>query len=80
MSLLKSGKVKVGDLIGCEGHIGIIIGIEDGYITVADTILYERGVCATRYSYSSLIYSSGFTHIYDMENYYKKDGKLENMW
>lgn len=80
MSLLKSGKVKVGDLIGWEGHIGIIIGIEDGYITVADTILYERGVCATRYSYNSLIYSSGFTHVYDMKNYYKKDGKLENMW
>ena len=80
MALLTSGKIKAGDLIGYDGHIGIIIAVEDGYITVADTILYERGVCATRYSYNSLIYNSGFTHIYDMDDYYNKDGNYSNIW
>ena len=80
MNLLKSGNVKAGDLIGYDGHIGIIIGVEEGYIYVADTILYTRGVCATKYSYSELIYESGFTHIYDMSQYYKQDGNYTNMW
>lgn len=80
MNLLKSGSVKAGDLIGYDGHIGIIIGIDKENVYVADTILYTRGVCATKYSFNDLIYNSGFTHIYDMSDYYKEDGNYTNMW
>ena len=80
LKLLKSGKVKAGDLIGQEGHIGIIIGVEKGHITVADTLFYELGMVATRFSFNQLIYSSGFTHIYDMSGYYKQDGNYTAMW
>ena len=77
---LKSGKVKAGDLIGLGGHIGIIIGVEKDHITVADTLYYELGLIATRFTFKDLINKSGFTHIYDMSGYYKKDGNYSAMW
>ena len=80
LDYLKSGNVKAGDLIGVEGHIGIIIGVEKNYITVADTLFYELGLVATRFSFKDLINRSGFTHIYDMSGYYKKDGNYTAMW
>ena len=77
--LLNSGKVKSGDLIGYSGHIGIIIGVEDGNVYVADSISYSRGVCVTKYTYSQLVYGD-FTHIYDMSEYYIEDGNYTPMW
>ena len=36
--LLKSGKIKVGDLIGRDGHAAIIIGIDEEYFYVAESL------------------------------------------
>ena len=80
LDYLKSGKVKAGDLIGQDGHIGIIIGVEKNHITVADTLYYELGLVATRFNFKDLVNRSGFTHIYDMSRYYKQDGNYTAMW
>lgn len=80
LNLLKSGKVKAGDLIGWNGHIGIIIGIDDKNIYTADTIYYKDGLVATKYTLEGMAYKSYFTHIYDMSLYYKEDGNYTNMW
>ena len=79
LNLLKSGKVKAGDLIGWNGHIGIIIGIDDEYIYTADTIYYQKGLVATKYTYQQMV-NSYFTNIYDMSEYYVDDGNYTNMW
>jgi len=80
MELLQSGKVKAGDPIGYDGHIGIIIGIDDKHVYVADTLYHSKGLVVTEYTYSELLYS-GFTHIYDYTEVYEgKEGNYTNMW
>lgn len=80
LNLLKSGKVKAGDLIGWNGHIGMIIGITNTHIYTADTIYYSKGLVATEYTLEAMAYNSYFTHIYDMSDYYEEDGNYSAMW
>ena len=80
LNLLKSGKVKAGDLIGWNGHIGMVIGITDTHIYTADTIYYSKGLVATEYTLEGMAYNSYFTHIYDMSEYYEQDGNYTAMW
>ena len=81
MELLESGKVKAGDLIGLDGHIGIIIGITDEHVYVADTLHHTKGLIATEFTYKELVYYSDWTHIYDYTEVYEgKEGNYTNMW
>ena len=80
LNLLKSGQVKAGDLIGWDGHIGLIIGIDENNIYTADTIYYKDGLVAKKYTFEEFVNKSGFTHIYDMSDYYIEDGNYTNMW
>lgn len=77
LELLNSGKVKVGDLIGFDGHIAMIIGLEPGKVYVGES--YETGLRVKTFSYDELI-KSDFTDIILMDDYYKNDGKITNMW
>jgi len=80
MDLLESGKVKAGDPIGYDGHIGIIVGVDEENIYVADTLYHSKGLWVTKYTYKGLV-NSHFTHIYDYtEVYGGKDGNYTNMW
>ena len=79
MDLLESGNVKAGDPIGYDGHIGIIIGIDDEHVYVADTLYHSKGLWATEYTYRELV-NSDFTHIYDYTEIYKEEGNYTNMW
>lgn len=80
MELLESGNVKAGDPIGYDGHIGIIIGIDDEHVYVADTLYHSKGLIATEYTYKELV-NSHFTHIYDYtEVYGGAEGNYTNMW
>ena len=65
--LIKSGKIRTGDLINYWGHIGMIIGIDEDNIYVAK-----------RYSKTNI--RNTFTHVVLMDKYYEKDGNLTNMW
>lgn len=92
-SIIKNGTVKVGDLVHSEhtgGHIGIIIGIDENNIYVAHALwesasskLTKRknnisGVQITKYSHNEV--GSIFPHVVLMDELYKEDGKLTNMW
>lgn len=79
MDYLEQRTVKAGDLIGYDGHIGIIIGVEDGYVSVADTLFHSKGLIATRFSYKGLV-NSYFTHIYDYTDEYVEEGNYTEMW
>lgn len=77
LELLNSGKVKVGDLIGFDGHIAMIIGLLENKVYVGES--YETGLRVLTFSYDELI-KSDFTDIILMDDYYKNDGNLTNMW
>ena len=82
LSLVRSDKIKVGDLLHSNrlgGHIGIIVGLDDTNYYIAQAIWYNPvGVVITKIKKENL--SSLFPHVVLMDDYYKKDGKLTNMW
>lgn len=70
-------KIKVGDLISRDGHIGIIIGIENNNYYIAEALNYDLHVLT--YTEEELI-KSNWLYIQLMDEYYKKDGNLTTMW
>ena len=76
--LLYSNKVKVGDLIAYSGHIAIIIGIDKDNFYIAETLPHLKGVVTKKYEKNKI--KNTFTHIMLMDNIYKNDGKLTNLW
>ena len=85
-SAVESGKIKVGDLVHnyeADGHIGMLIGLnkEDGenIYYVAQSIWYKpKGVCISKYTEKQFI--KHWVEVGLMDDYYKKDGNLTNMW
>ena len=74
--------IKVGDLLHSDdlgGHIGIIIGKDNNYFYVAQAIWYDdNSVTVTKFNFNELY--EKFPNVVLMDNYYKKDGYLTNMW
>ena len=81
-SLIKSNKIKVGDLLHSTrlgGHIGIIVGLDNENYYVAQAIWYDEvGLVVSKYKKEKLY--SEFPHVVLMDKYYKNDGNLTNMW
>lgn len=80
--LINSGKIKAGDLIGYDGHIAIIAGIDDDYIYVAEALWGETngifGVVTTQYKKSTI--NKTLHYVMLMDSYYKNDGNYTDMW
>ncbi len=77
LELLQSGKIKSGDLIGFDGHIAMIIGLEKNTIYVGES--YETGLRVRTFNYQELI-DSDFTDIILMDEFYGEEGNYTNMW
>lgn len=77
--LMQSGKVKVGDIIGRDGHVAIIIGLDETNIYIAESLPSTVRV-VTLTKYDGLIQSTNFTYIILMDDIYKDDGNLSEMW
>ncbi len=75
-------KLRVGDLLHSErlgGHIGIIVGEDNKYFYVAQAIWYnESGLVVSKIQKDDLY--DEFPHGILMDEYYKEDGNLTNMW
>ena len=76
---LASGKVKVGDLIGNNGHAAIIAGWDDDNYYIAEALPDIGGVKITTVARSRLV-GSIYTFIVLMDDVYKKDGNYTEMW
>ncbi len=76
--LIKSNKIKVGDLLNIWGHIAILVGIDDNNFYVAESLDIYGGVVIKTYSKDKI--TDTFPYVVLMDNYYKEDGKLTNMW
>jgi len=77
--LMKSGKVKVGDLIGRDGHIAMIAGMDEKNVYVAES-LASGVVIETFERYKGIVDCNLYGYILLMDSVYKEDGKLTNMW
>ena len=80
--LLQSDRIKAGDLCGFAGHVGIVIGVEDDYIWIADTI--RSGTKVARYERNTGSFSrlgeDSFQYFMLMDDEYKTDGNYTPMW
>ena len=74
---LNKKNFKVGDLLSRDGHIGILIGMTDDKYYVAEALDYDLHV--NTYNIDEL-HNSDWQYIILLDNLYKNDGKLTNMW
>ena len=83
-SLIKNGKVKVGDLLSSKGpsggHIAIIVGEDDNNYYVAESLWYEPYIGVVIVGYSKKTIYNRYYWIMLMDSVYKEDGKLTKMW
>lgn len=77
-SLFYEGKVKAGDLINWWGHIGIIVGIDDEYYYVAESLDSYLGLEVKRYKIDEA--EEDWTFIMLLDEVYKEDGNYTDMW
>ncbi len=77
-SLINSGLIKVGDLFSTSGHIAILIGIDENHFYVAESLNHYGGVVMRIYSKTRVV--NFFQNVVLMDELYKKDGKLTNLW
>ena len=82
--LIKSGKVKVGDLLSSSGpsggHIAVIAGETDDSYYVAESLWYNPHISVTLVKYSKKTLWKRYYWVMLMDSYYKEDGKLTKMW
>lgn len=76
--LFESNKVKAGDLIGYWGHIGLIVGIDDKNIYVAESLWTFGGVAVNKYKKTEV--DNLFKQVILLDDLYKKDGNYTGMW
>lgn len=70
-------KVKVGDLVSAYGHIGILIGMDEKHYYIAESL--EKDIHVLTLTEDELI-KSDWLYFVLMDDIYKVDGKLNNMW
>ena len=83
-NVVKSGKVKVGDLLssgGPEGgHIAIIVGEDNEYYYVAESLWTPPNVAVVIIPYSKKTLFNRYYYVMLMDSYYKEDGNLTKLW
>ncbi len=79
-SLMNSGQVKVGDLIGNNGHMAIIAGWDNNNYYIAESLDTTKGVVMTTVPKNKLVKNSIYKYIILMDSVYKENGNLTTMW
>ena len=77
-ALISSNEIKVGDLFSTQGHISILIGMDEDYYYIAESLNHYGGVVMRKYTKTRV--TNFFQNVVLMDNVYKNDGKLTNMW
>lgn len=77
-SLIKSGKIKPGDLFNYWGHISILVGEDDSNYYIAESLNTLGGVVIKTYSKKKVM--NTFKYVVLMDELYKEDGNLTDLW
>lgn len=77
-NLIESGKIKVGDLFNFWGHISILIGQDANNFYIAESLNNYKGVVVKTYSKKTVM--NTFKYVVLMDDVYKEDGNLTDMW
>ncbi len=77
-SLIKSGKIKVGDLFNVWGHISILVGEDSKNYYIAESLDLYGGVVINTYSKKNV--RDTFPYVVLMDEVYKENGNLTDLW
>ncbi len=80
--LMRSDRVKVGDMIGCDGHIALIVGLDDENVYVAES-LGNGIVIAVHGRYDDVLTCGDYSYVMLLDEVYAKHngtGDLTDMW
>lgn len=77
--LIYSAEVKAGDLIGLNGHIAIIVGIDNTNYYIAEALPTTGGVAITTVRKDNIA-TSMYKYIMLMDKVYNGDGNYTVMW
>ncbi len=75
---LKDSILKPGDLFGMQGHIAILIGIDEDHYYIAHSY-YDDGLEAFAVTKEEAM-KEGFDYAILLDSYYNGDGELTMMW
>jgi len=80
--LLKSDRIKAGDLVGMAAHIGIVIGVDEEHIWISDNLVSGlKNTCYDRTMESfEQLGSNSWKYFILMDSEYKEDGNYTPMW
>lgn len=83
-SVVTSGRVKVGDLLSSGGvgggHIAVIVGEDDNNYYVAESLWTPPNTAVVIMTYSKSTIFNRYYYVMLMDNYYKEDGNLTQLW
>ena len=70
-------EIQIGDLVGRNGHVGILVGIKDNKYYIAESLDYDLHIL--EYTKNDLI-NSQLKFFVLMDEYYNKKGNLTSYW
>jgi len=73
-----NGSYKVGDLIGRDGHIALIAGLDEENIYIAESLV--GGVVIKSFAKNGTELYKLYSFINNMDEYYKEEGNYTNLW
>ena len=72
-------ELKVGDLAGLDGHIGMIIGMNDDKIYIGESY-WVNDLQVRVYSVEEFLNDSEWEYVVLMDRYYQADGNYTQYW
>ena len=69
--------IKVGDLLSCDGHVGMLIGMDNSKYYIAEALDYDLHVLSMT---KKDLLNSLWTYFINLDELYINDGKINNMW
>lgn len=72
--------VRPGDLIGIDGHIAMIAGMDEEHFYIAESLVKTRGPRISIYTKKELLTTKDFTYMIKMDDHYTLDGQYTDLW
>lgn len=79
MDYVNMDRVKCGDLVGMDGHIGMIIGLNNEKVYIGEAY-WVNDLQVRIYSYEQFLTQSEWDYVIFMDDYYKNDGNYTTYW
>ena len=77
-TMVKNDEIKVGDLFNFWGHIAILVGKDDNNYYVAESLNTWKAVVINTYPKEKIMKT--FKYVVFMDDVYKEDGNITDMW